>query len=112
MEKTNEFQKKFKAFLKEIKWSPIWSPLDLALIGLLTAATIVASNFLTISTPISKINFSNAFIMLAGIWLGPVAGAFVGGCARLCIGRKCTFAADGYCTGDGRCPEWTDGAHI
>lgn len=81
MEKTKEFQKKFKSFLKEIKWNPIWSPLDLALIGLLIAATIVASNVLTISTPITKINFSNAFIMLAGIWLGPVAGGFVGGIA-------------------------------
>ena len=61
-----------------------WSIFDIALIGLLIALTIVASRYLKIEpTPWLRLTFSNAFIMLAGIWLGPIAGALVGGISDL-----------------------------
>ena len=56
-----------------------FTPLDLAVMGLLTALTIIASRYLKIEIgTMIRLNFSSSFIMLSGIWLGPVAGALVG----------------------------------
>ena len=53
--------------------------MDLAVMGLLTALTIIASRYLKIEIgTMLRLNFSSSFIMLSGIWLGPIAGALVG----------------------------------
>lgn len=55
------------------------TPMDLAVMGLLTALTVIASRYLKIEIgTMIRLNFSSSFIMLSGIWLGPVAGALVG----------------------------------
>lgn len=60
------------------------SIMDIALMGLLIALTIVASRYLKVEpTPWLRLTFSNAFILLAGIWLGPIGGALVGGISDL-----------------------------
>lgn len=56
-----------------------FTPMDLAVMGLLTALTIIASRYLKIEIgTMIRLNFSSSFIMLSGIWLGPIAGALVG----------------------------------
>ncbi len=56
-----------------------WTSMDLAVMGLLIALTIIASKYLKIEIgTMNRLNFSSAFIMLSGIWLGPVGGAVVG----------------------------------
>ena len=56
-----------------------WKAMDLAVMGLLIALTIIASKYLKIEIgTMYRVNFSSAFIMLSGIWLGPIGGAFVG----------------------------------
>lgn len=61
-----------------------WSIIDLAMMGLLIALTIVASRYLSFNpTPWMRFTFSYSFIMLAGIWLGPITGGIVGGVADL-----------------------------
>ncbi len=61
-----------------------WSMMDLALMGLMTALTIIASRYLKFEpTPWLRLTFSSAFVMLSGIWLGPIGGAVVGGVADL-----------------------------
>ena len=56
-----------------------WKAMDLAVMGLLIALTIIASKYLKIEIgTMYRVNFSSAFIMLSGIWLGPIGGAIVG----------------------------------
>lgn len=56
-----------------------FTPMDLAVMGLLTALNIIASRYLKIEIgTMIRLNFSSSFIMLSGIWLGPIAGALVG----------------------------------
>lgn len=56
-----------------------WKAMDLAVMGLLVALNIIASRYLKIEIgTMIRINFSSSFIMLSGIWLGPIGGAIVG----------------------------------
>lgn len=56
-----------------------WKAMDLAMMGLLIALNIIASKYLTIKIgDMYRVNFSSSFIMLSGIWLGPIGGAVVG----------------------------------
>lgn len=56
----------------------------LVLMGVLTAASIVLSRFLGFYlTETIRIGFGSVPILLAGLWLGPVAGALVGGVADI-----------------------------
>lgn len=58
--------------------------LQLAFIGMLTAVSVVLARFLGFY-PMQgvRISFECVPILLAGIWLGPLAGGFVGGLADL-----------------------------
>jgi len=56
-----------------------WTTMDLAVMGLLVALNIIASKYLALKIgDLIRLNFSSAFIMLSGIWLGPIGGALVG----------------------------------
>lgn len=61
-----------------------WSTKTIATMGLLVALQITASRMLGINlSPTLRLSFSDSFILLAGIWLGPVCGALTGGLADL-----------------------------
>lgn len=61
-----------------------WNTKTVAMLGVLVALHIVASRFLAINvTPSLRFSFSSSFVMLAGIWFGPVSGVLVGALADL-----------------------------
>ncbi|MCI8401667.1 MAG: folate family ECF transporter S component [Lachnospiraceae bacterium] len=61
-----------------------WNTKKMAMLGVLVALQIVASRLLGIRlSPTLRVSISDSFILLAGIWLGPVAGALVGCLADL-----------------------------
>lgn len=55
-----------------------WNTKTVAMLGVLVALHIVASRLLKIETPFARFSISSSFIILAGIWFGPVAGMAVG----------------------------------
>ena len=56
-----------------------WSTKTIAMMGLLIALQIVASKFLSVKIGETyRISIADSFLILAGIWLGPVAGMIVG----------------------------------
>ena len=56
-----------------------WSAKTIAMLGLLIALQIVASKYLSIKiSDTLRISVSDSFIILAGIWFGPVGGMLVG----------------------------------
>lgn len=56
-----------------------WNTKTLAMLGVLIALAIVASRYLVINpSPSLRFSFAFTFVMLAGIWFGPVSGAVVG----------------------------------
>ncbi len=56
-----------------------WSTKTIAMMGLLVALQIVASKFLSIKiSDTLRLSIADSFLILAGIWLGPVAGLIVG----------------------------------
>ena len=57
--------------------------LRLCLSALLAALSIVLGKYLSISTPLFRLSFENLPILMAGIFLGPLAGGIVGGVADL-----------------------------
>ncbi len=57
--------------------------LRLCLSALLAALSIVLGKYLSISTPLFRVSFENLPILMAGIFLGPLAGGIVGGVADL-----------------------------
>ncbi len=64
--------------------SAYWSAKKLTAMGVLVALHIVANRLLGIDlTPSLRLTISSSFIMLAGLWFGPVSGALVGGLADL-----------------------------
>lgn len=61
-----------------------WSTKTIATMGLLVALQIVASRMLGVSlSPTLRLSISDSFILLSGIWLGPLCGALTGGLADL-----------------------------
>lgn len=57
-----------------------WNTKTLAMLGVLIALAIVASRYLVINpSPTLRFSFAFSFVILAGIWFGPAAGAVVGG---------------------------------
>ena len=63
----------------ETKQKNVWSTKTIAMMGLLIALQIVASKFLSIKISDSlRLSIADSFLILAGIWLGPVAGMLVG----------------------------------
>ena len=62
--------------------SSFFSPRRLALLAMLTAASIVLSRLCVIYlTPTLRVEFGNLPIFLAGLFLGPASGVIVGGLA-------------------------------
>ena len=62
--------------------SSFFSPRRLALLAMLTAASIVLSRLCVIYlTPTFRVEFGNLPIFLAGLFLGPASGVIVGGLA-------------------------------
>ena len=62
--------------------SSFFSPHRLALLAMLTAASIVLSRLCVIYlTPTLRVEFGNLPIFLAGLFLGPASGVIVGGLA-------------------------------
>jgi ECF transporter S component (folate family) len=56
-----------------------WNTKTLAMLGVLIALAIVASRYLVINpSPTLRFSFAFTFVILAGIWFGPVSGAMVG----------------------------------
>ena len=56
-----------------------WTTRTIAMLGLLIALQIVASKFLSIKiSDTLRLSVSDSFIILAGIWFGPVGGMLVG----------------------------------
>lgn len=56
-----------------------WSTKTIAMMGLLIALQIVASKFLSIKiSDTLRLSIADSFLILAGIWLGPMAGLIVG----------------------------------
>lgn len=56
-----------------------WSTKTIAMMGLLVALQIVASKFLSIKiSDTLRLSIGDSFLILAGIWFGPVAGMVVG----------------------------------
>ncbi len=54
----------------------------IAMMGVLIALQIAASRLLAINlSPSLRLSISDSFILLAGIWFGPIGGALVGGLA-------------------------------
>ena len=63
----------------ETKQKNYWSTKTIAMMGLLVALQIVASKFLSIKiSDTLRLSIADSFLILAGIWLGPVAGMVVG----------------------------------
>ena len=54
---------------------------NVSMMGVLIALDIVATRFLGFSALTIRISFGSVFIILAGLWFGPVEGALVGGIA-------------------------------
>ena len=66
----------------------------IAMMGVLIALQIAASRLLAINlSPSLRLSISDSFILLAGIWFGPIGGALVGGLADL-VG--CLIKGDAY----------------
>ena len=62
--------------------SSFFSPRRLALLAMLTAASIVLSRLCVIYlTPTLRVEFGNLPVFLAGLFLGPASGVIVGGLA-------------------------------
>ncbi len=56
----------------------------IAMLGLLIALQIIASKYLSIKlTDTLRLSIADSFLILAGIWFGPIAGMIVGICADL-----------------------------
>ena len=56
-----------------------WTTKRIAMMGLLIALQIVASKYLSIKISDSlRLSIADSFLILAGIWLGPVSGLLVG----------------------------------
>ena len=56
-----------------------WTTKKIAMMGLLIALQIVASKYLSIKISDSlRLSIADSFLILAGIWLGPVSGLLVG----------------------------------
>lgn len=56
-----------------------WNTKTLAMLGVLIALAIVASRYLVINpSPSLRFSFTFTFVILAGIWFGPVSGGVVG----------------------------------
>lgn len=56
-----------------------WNTKTLAMLGVLIALAIVASRYLVINpSPSLRFSFAFTFVILAGIWFGPVSGGIVG----------------------------------
>lgn len=66
---------------------------NIAMLGVLIALDVVATRFLGFSTMTIRFSFGSIFIILAGLWFGPVEGALVGGIADI-IG--CLIAGRGF----------------
>ena len=66
----------------------------IAMMGVLIALQIAASRLLAINlSPSLRLSISDSFILLAGIWFGPIGGALVGGLADL---AGCLIKGDAY----------------
>lgn len=66
---------------------------NIAMMGVLIALDVVATRFLGFSTLTIRISFGSVFIILAGLWFGPLEGALVGGIGDM-IG--CLIAGTGF----------------
>lgn len=56
-----------------------WNTKRIAMMGLLIALQIVASKVLSVNlAPTLRLSISDSFILLAGIWFGPLCGMIVG----------------------------------
>ncbi|MBP3700259.1 MAG: folate family ECF transporter S component [Lachnospiraceae bacterium] len=63
----------------EKKQTTRWSTKSIAMMGLLIALQIVASKYLSIKISDSlRLSIGDSFLLLAGIWFGPVGGMLVG----------------------------------
>ena len=66
---------------------------NVSMMGVLIALDIVATRFLGFSALTIRISFGSVFIILAGLWFGPVEGALVGGIADT---LGCLIAGTGF----------------
>ena len=66
---------------------------NISMMGVLIALDIVATRFLGFSALTIRISFGSVFIILAGLWFGPVEGALVGGIADT---LGCLIAGTGF----------------
>ena len=71
-----------------------WNTKKIAMLGVLVALQITASRLLGINlSPSLRLSISDSFILLAGIWFGPVGGALTGGLADL---TGCLLKGEAY----------------
>lgn len=66
---------------------------NIASLGVLIALNVVATRFLGFRTLTVRVSFGRVFIILAGLWFGPLEGALVGGISDA---LGCVLAGTGF----------------